>query len=85
MLYPAGIAFRIQVQLPPLYTLVKWLKEYRPGKQQAPLVNQTKVEEFKILNQAIQTATNRSTEMYNQQKQFVENASHELQPNLPSA
>lgn len=66
----------------PLYTLVKWLKEYRPGKQQAPLVKQTKVEEFKILNQAIQTATNRSTEMYNQQKQFVENASHELQTPL---
>lgn len=66
----------------PLYTLVKWLKEYRPGKQQAPLVNQTKVEEFKILNQAIQTATNRSTEMYNQQKQFVENVSHELQTPL---
>ncbi|RHU28998.1 sensor histidine kinase [Parabacteroides sp. TM07-1AC] len=66
----------------PLYTLVKWLKEYRPGKQQAPLINQTKVEEFKILNQAIQTATNRSTEMYNQQKQFVENASHELQTPL---
>lgn len=66
----------------PLYTLVKWLKEYRPGKQRAPLVNQTKVEEFKILNQAIQTATNRSTEMYNQQKQFVENASHELQTPL---
>lgn len=66
----------------PLYTLVKWLKEYRPGKQQAPLVNQTKVEEFKILNQAIQTTTNRSTEMYNQQKQFVENASHELQTPL---
>lgn len=66
----------------PLYTLVKWLKEYRPGKQQAPLVNQTKVEEFKILNQVIQTATNRSTEMYNQQKQFVENASHELQTPL---
>lgn len=66
----------------PLYTQVKWLKEYRPGKQQAPLVNQTKVEEFKILNQAIQTATNRSTEMYNQQKQFVENASHELQTPL---
>ncbi|WFE82889.1 sensor histidine kinase [Parabacteroides chongii] len=66
----------------PLYTLIKWLKEYRPGKQQAPLINQTKVEEFKILNQAIQTATNRSTEMYNQQKQFVENASHELQTPL---
>ena len=66
----------------PLYTLVKWLKEYRPGKQPAPLVNETKVEEFKILNTAIQTAMERNTAMYNQQKQFVENASHELQTPL---
>jgi len=66
----------------PLYTLIKWLKEYRLGKQPTPLVNETKVEEFKILNQAIQTTMNRSTEMYNQQKQFVENASHELQTPL---
>lgn len=66
----------------PLYTLVKWLKEYRPGKQPAPLVNETQVEEFKILNTAIQTAMERNTAMYNQQKQFVENASHELQTPL---
>lgn len=66
----------------PLYTLVKWLKEYRLGKHTTPLVNKTQVEEFDILNKAIQTTINRSTKMYNQQKQFVENASHELQTPL---
>lgn len=74
--------FVFRTSFRPLYTLIKWLKEYRLGKQPTPLVNETKVEEFKILNQAIQTTMNRSTEMYNQQKQFVENASHELQTPL---
>lgn len=56
----------------PLYTLVNWLKEYRLGKQHTPLVNETKVDEFRILNKAIQTTIQRSSEMYDQQKQFVE-------------
>lgn len=66
----------------PLYTLVNWLKAYRLGKQSAPLVNETKVDEFKILNTAIRNTMQQSTEMYNQQKHFVENASHELQTPL---
>lgn len=66
----------------PLYTLISWLKGYRLGKQPAPLVNETKVEEFRILNSAIETVMERNTAMYNQQKQFVENASHELQTPL---
>lgn len=65
----------------PLYTLINWLKEYRL-KHHIPLVNDTKVEEFRILNDAIQSTMRRSTEMYNQQRQFVENASHELQTPL---
>lgn len=65
----------------PLYNLIDWLKAYRL-KQHIPLVNDTKVEEFRILNEAIQSTMNRSTEMYNQQRQFVENASHELQTPL---
>lgn len=72
----------VLTQLPPPLYARKWLKEYRPGKQPAPLVNETQVEEFKILNTAIQTAMERNTAMYNQQKQFVENASHELQTPL---
>lgn len=74
--------FVLRKSFRPLYTLINWLKEYRLGKQPSPLVNETKVEEFKILNTAIQTAMERSTEMYNQQKHFVENASHELQTPL---
>lgn len=66
----------------PLYTLVNWLKAYRLGKQSAPLVNETKVDEFKILNTAIRDTMQQSTEMYNQQKHFVKNASHELQTPL---
>lgn len=66
----------------PLYTLIRWLKEYRLGKKHTPLDNATKVEEFNILNLAISETIRRSTEMYNQQKQFVENASHELQTPL---
>ena len=74
--------FVFKSSLLPLYTLVNWLKEYRLGKQHSPLVNETKVEEFNILNKVILTAVQRSSEMYNQQKQFVENASHELQTPL---
>lgn len=65
----------------PLYNLIDWLKAYRL-KQHTPLVNDTKVEEFRILNEAIQSTMHRSTEMYNQQRHFVENASHELQTPL---
>lgn len=66
----------------PLYRLVNWLKAYRPGKQVAPLDNPTRVNEYKVLNKAIEETIYRSSEMYNEQKQFVENASHELQTPL---
>lgn len=74
--------FVFRSSLRPLYTLINWLKGYRLGKQPVPLVNETKVEEFRILNSAIETVMERNTAMYNQQKQFVENASHELQTPL---
>lgn len=74
--------FVFRSSLRPLYTLINWLKGYRLGKHPIPLVNETKVEEFRILNSAIETVMERNTAMYNQQKQFVENASHELQTPL---
>ena len=40
------------------------------------------VHEFKTLNQVVEESTRRSTELYNKQKQFVENAAHELQTPL---
>lgn len=68
--------------LRPLFTLIRWLNEYRPGKHQKPLVNDTVVDEFKILNEVVNETGRRSTDLYNKQKQFVENAAHELQTPL---
>ncbi|MDR2919388.1 MAG: HAMP domain-containing histidine kinase [Tannerella sp.] len=66
----------------PLYTILKWLDNFHPGKPIKPLKNETVIDEFAILNKAVTEATNRSVSLYQQQKQFVENASHELQTPL---
>ena len=68
--------------LRPLYKLVDWLKKFRLGKSYEPLNNNTEIEEFRILAQAIDEVGKQNTEIYNKQKQFVENASHELQTPL---
>ncbi|MDL2255450.1 HAMP domain-containing histidine kinase [Parabacteroides sp. OttesenSCG-928-G06] len=65
----------------PLYSILEWLQGYHPAKQK-PLVNDTSVYEFKTLNEAFMKAAQRGSEIYNQQKQFVELASHELQTPL---
>lgn len=69
----------------PLYGLLKWLQRFHPGKQDDPYVMNTKVDEFTTLNKALLEATQRNREIYNQQKQFVENAAHELQTPLAIA
>lgn len=66
----------------PFYKLMNWLNQFTPGSQIAPLDNPTRVNEFKQLNTAIQQMAQRSEDMYAQQKQFIENASHELQTPL---
>ena len=66
----------------PLYDLLKWLDEYRPGGKNRPVPNRTRIEEFRRLNLAAQQAVDRSEALYQQQKQFIGNASHELQTPL---
>ncbi|MDH6305087.1 signal transduction histidine kinase [Parabacteroides sp. PF5-5] len=66
----------------PLYTILDWLKKFRPDKPIEPLNNDTPIEEFAILNEGITDASKRSSALYEQQKQFVENASHEMQTPL---
>lgn len=68
--------------LKPLYTLLDRLKNFQVGKTNAPLVNPTRIDEFKILNEAVEESFHRSSNLYNRQKQFVENAAHELQTPL---
>lgn len=66
----------------PLYAMLEWLRSYHPSRPSEPLKNETAVEEFDTLNKAFQSATERGIRVYEEQKQFVENASHELQTPL---
>ena len=68
--------------LTPFYKLLNWLNQFTLGGKNLPLDNPTKIKEFRQLNETILKMTRRNEEMYSQQKQFIENASHELQTPL---
>ena len=68
--------------LRPLYALLNWLDSYLPGKQHEPVPNDTRIPEFRRLNEAAAQAVERSEQLFKQQKQFIGNASHELQTPL---
>lgn len=51
----------------PLYDLLKWLDDYRPGGKNLPVPNRTHIEEFRRLNLAAQQAVDRSEALYQQQ------------------
>lgn len=66
----------------PLYILLHWLDEYHIGKNNHPLNNSTKITEFQKLNEAAIRNAERSEYLFEQQKQFIGNASHEIQTPL---
>lgn len=68
--------------LTPLYSLLNWLDHYQPGKQHTLIENKTNIREFRKLNDAARQAVERSEQLFNQQKQFIGNTSHELQTPL---
>ena len=71
-----------QKSIRPLYEILDWLNAYTPGKTQDKLAADTDIYEFRQLEQAVTEATDRSNEAYEKQKQFIGNASHELQTPL---
>ncbi len=66
----------------PLHRLVFWLQQMTPGKPVPDLENDTSINEFRILNDAALDMARRAESVYREQKQFTENASHELQTPL---
>lgn len=66
----------------PLYELLRWLDGYHIGKESQPLKNETKIMEFRKLNEAVIRNAKRSEHLFEQQKQFIGNASHEIQTPL---
>ena len=65
----------------PFYHLLKQLKDFRIEKP-AIDVKPTRIEEFSLLNEAVQKMIKSTTDAYTSQKHFIENASHELQTPL---
>ena len=66
----------------PLYVLLNWMDQYTIGKSQSPPDLQTNITEFRKLNEAAIQTHRRNQAIYEQQKQFIGNASHELQTPL---
>lgn len=61
----------------PLYALLRWLDAYTVGAANPPLEADTGVVEFRRLNDAA-----RAESLFDRQKQFIGNASHEMQTPL---
>lgn len=66
----------------PLYSLLHWLDTYRIGQTNEPLQNNTNITEFRKLNDATLRNAARNEHLFEQQKQFIGNASHEIQTPL---
>ena len=71
-----------QQNMKPLYVLLHWLDDYRIGNKNKPLKNDTQITEFRKLNGAAIRNAERSEQLFEQQKQFIGNASHEIQTPL---
>ena len=75
------IVFKFSMK--PLYSLLKWLDRYRPGNGITGFPNDDySVVEFKKLIKAARDTIERAENHLERQKQFIGNASHELQTPL---
>ncbi|MDX5347313.1 MAG: HAMP domain-containing histidine kinase [Hymenobacteraceae bacterium] len=66
----------------PFYKLLRQLQQFRLDKPQQLKPTHTTVDEFILLNETVQKLLQSNISTYNNQKQFIENASHELQTPL---
>lgn len=80
-----GIRVVLKGVFRPLHKLLDWLQSIHPGTEVPVLDNPTKIGEFRQLSDAAVDMGNRSFNAYQGQKQFIENASHELQTPLAIA
>jgi len=63
----------------PLYEILRWLDGLTLGREVAPLAAETRTVEFRRLGEAAMRTARRSNEMYEEQRAFIGNASHEMQ------
>ena len=66
----------------PLQAILAWLDAYRLGERNKEMPHNTSVTEFRRLGEAICRTTKRNEALFEEQKRFTANASHELQTPL---
>lgn len=66
----------------PFYKTLEQLKAYELDKSESIVAEKTNIVEFDDLNTTINHLTDRNRKIFLQQKEFIENASHELQTPL---
>ena len=66
----------------PFYNTLHKLKAYELDKSEAFAYEESRIAEFDDLNNAIRSLTRKNKQVFQQQKDFIENASHELQTPL---
>ena len=69
----------------PFYQILAQLRGYRVGTDPVPAAVVTNVTEFKQLKIAVEQLFNHTLKAFNSQKQFTENAAHELQTPLAAS
>ena len=66
----------------PFYVLLGWLDKFHWGQKHEMLDNPTRTTEFRKLNESVLRFAKHSEEVFEQQKLFIGNASHEIQTPL---
>src|SRR5680860_811462 len=62
--------------------MLERLRHFRLDKRQIPELYNTPIDEFQMLNEAVRELASKNIEVFESQKQFIENASHEMQTPL---
>ena len=77
--------FGLKKAFKPFGQIISQLRKYEVGNSEKPKLVETNVKEFSYLQKEIERMINRNDEVFNSQKLFIENASHELQTPLTIA
>lgn len=77
--------FGLKKAFKPFGQIISQLRKYEVGNNEKPKIVETNVKEFSYLQNEIERMINRNDEVFNSQKLFIENASHELQTPLTIA
>lgn len=66
----------------PFYQSIEQIEQFEIDKTNQPKLPKTNIEEFNRLNQSIEKLITKNTSIYKNQREFIENAAHELQTPL---